>query len=229
MISVITTIAVTALRSDTIDTLRLIRILPPCKGVSALRFWLATSQMRVFFPPLANTGTRQCNGQENAARMPSGHFLEGTRRNDGGKRPQALWNERAVQAATTTALPHHHTYILVWGTSDVCLCLESGRGFFEGVCAPCKATSHFRDPPLSNRESCFRKRSIRTLAGLLLNYVICRSSRAVSGRSHNETCAGCIVSLTTPTRSSFNTSRSVSSLSLAEKASRVFLASYLLL
>src|SRR5215217_5059377 len=25
--------------------------------------------------------------------------------------------------------------------------LETGRGFFEGVCAPCNATAHFRDPP----------------------------------------------------------------------------------
>ena len=25
--------------------------------------------------------------------------------------------------------------------------LETGRGFFEGVCAPCKMTSSFRDPP----------------------------------------------------------------------------------
>src|SRR5918992_4530760 len=24
---------------------------------------------------------------------------------------------------------------------------ETGHGFFEGVCAPCKATAHFRDPP----------------------------------------------------------------------------------
>ena len=46
-------------------------------------------------------------------------------------------------------------------------------------------------------------------------------------RNHSETCAGCIVSLTAPTRSSLKASKSVSSLSLAEKASRVFLASYL--
>jgi len=39
---------------------------------------------------------------------------------------------------------------------------------------------------------------------------------------------GCIVSLITPTRSPLNASRSVSSLSLAERASKVFLASYLL-
>jgi uncharacterized metal-binding protein YceD (DUF177 family) len=40
----------------------------------------------------------------------------------------------------------------------------------------------------------------------------------VSDSNHSETCAGCIVSLTTPTRSSLRASRSVSSLSLAEKA-----------
>ena len=40
---------------------------------------------------------------------------------------------------------------------------------------------------------------------------------AVSGRSHKEACAGCIVSLATPTRSSLKASRSVSSLSFAEK------------
>ncbi len=39
---------------------------------------------------------------------------------------------------------------------------------------------------------------------------------------------GCIVSLTTLVKSSLKASRSVSSLSLAEKASRVFLASYFL-
>src|SRR5829696_7808949 len=50
----------------------------------------------------------------------------------------------------------------------------------------------------------------------------------VSGRNHTGTCAGCIVSLTTPTSSLLRASRSVSSLSLAEKASRVFLASYFL-
>jgi hypothetical protein len=49
-----------------------------------------------------------------------------------------------------------------------------------------------------------------------------------SGRSHKETCAGCIVSLTTPTRSSLKASRSVSSLSLVEKAFSVFAESYFL-
>ena len=49
-----------------------------------------------------------------------------------------------------------------------------------------------------------------------------------SERSHRETCEGCIVSLTTPTRSSLKVSRSVSFLSLTEKASRVLAASYLL-
>ena len=51
---------------------------------------------------------------------------------------------------------------------------------------------------------------------------------AVSGRNHSETWTGCIVSRTTPTSSASKASRSVSSLSLAEKASRVFAASYFL-
>lgn len=41
-------------------------------------------------------------------------------------------------------------------------------------------------------------------------------------RSHKETWTGCIVTFTIPTRSSLKVSRSVSSRSLAEKASRVF-------
>jgi hypothetical protein len=45
-----------------------------------------------------------------------------------------------------------------------------------------------------------------------------------SGRSHSETKAGCMVSLTTPTRSSLNASKSVSSRSWAEKTSRVLAA-----
>jgi hypothetical protein len=52
--------------------------------------------------------------------------------------------------------------------------------------------------------------------------------RGLSGCSHKETWMGCIVSLTTPTRSSLSASRSVSLRSLAEKASRVLAASYLL-
>ena len=44
--------------------------------------------------------------------------------------------------------------------------------------------------------------------------------------SHRITWAGCIVSLTTATNSLFNASRLVSWCSLAEKASRVFAASY---
>src|SRR3712207_2349680 len=50
----------------------------------------------------------------------------------------------------------------------------------------------------------------------------------VSGRSHSETCTGCIVSRATPTSSAFNASRSVSSRSLAAKTSRVLAASYFL-
>ena len=53
-------------------------------------------------------------------------------------------------------------------------------------------------------------------------------SEGLSGRNHKETCAGCIFSLTTPTSSLLNASKSVSSRSLAEKASSVLLASYFL-
>ena len=60
------------------------------------------------------------------------------------------------------------------------------------------------------------------------SYCGCSPFRAGSGRSQSETWAGCIVSLTTLTSSLFSASRSVSSLSVDEKASRVFLASYFL-
>jgi hypothetical protein len=56
----------------------------------------------------------------------------------------------------------------------------------------------------------------------------CSSFASVSGRNHSETCVGCIVPLTTVKRSSLKASRSVSWFSVAEKASNVFLASYLL-
>ena len=46
-------------------------------------------------------------------------------------------------------------------------------------------------------------------------------------RSHSETWEGCSVSSTTPASSLLRVSRSVSSRSLAENASTVFLASYL--
>jgi hypothetical protein len=59
--------------------------------------------------------------------------------------------------------------------------------------------------------------------------ISCSPFASGSGRNHSETCVGCIVSLTTPTKSSLKASRSVSSRILAEKASRVFLASYFLL
>ena len=49
-----------------------------------------------------------------------------------------------------------------------------------------------------------------------------------SRRSHSEAWAGCIVSLTISTKSTPSLSKSVSSLSLAENASSVFLASYFL-
>src|SRR5215211_2255206 len=57
---------------------------------------------------------------------------------------------------------------------------------------------------------------------------ICLPSASVFGGNQSETCVGCIVLLTTVTRSSLRASRSVSRLSVAEKTSRVFLASYFL-
>src|SRR5829696_3812894 len=62
----------------------------------------------------------------------------------------------------------------------------------------------------------------------IYSYSACSPFRAVSERNHKETCAGCIVSLTTPTKSLLRASRSVSSRSFAENASSVFLASYFL-
>src|SRR5215213_5713514 len=60
------------------------------------------------------------------------------------------------------------------------------------------------------------------------SYCGCSLLLAVSDRNHSETWAGCIVSLTNPTRSSLTASRSVLSRRVAEKASSVFLASYFL-
>src|SRR5215207_8582639 len=54
-------------------------------------------------------------------------------------------------------------------------------------------------------------------------------SGLVSGRIHNETWAGCIASLTTPTRSSLNASRSVSSRNWAENPLSVLATSNFLL
>jgi len=54
------------------------------------------------------------------------------------------------------------------------------------------------------------------------------SFRAGSGCNHSEACAGCIVSLTTLTRSSLKALRSVSLRSFAEESSSVFLALYYL-
>jgi hypothetical protein len=108
---------------------------------------------------------------------------------------------------------------------------KTGADFSRG-CAPPAIRPRIpatHSPHSSIRESRLRRRYIQTLAWLLHSYVVCCSFGTVSGRSHSETWAGCILSLTIPTRSSLNASRSVSSLSLTEKASRVFLASYLLL
>lgn len=42
---------------------------------------------------------------------------------------------------------------------------ETGRGLFEGACAPCKTTAHFSDPPPPHR----RRRTGAPALGLLLN------------------------------------------------------------
>ena len=60
------------------------------------------------------------------------------------------------------------------------------------------------------------------------SYSACSPFGAVAERNHRDTWAGCMVSLTTPTKSLLRATRSVSSLSLAEKSSSVFLASYFL-
>src|SRR5215212_5204844 len=69
-------------------------------------------------------------------------------------------------------------------------------------------------------------------AGLLVPWRLSRVILATyfglpSDRNHSETWAGCSVSSITPARSLFRVSRSISSRSLAENASTVFLASYL--
>jgi hypothetical protein len=60
------------------------------------------------------------------------------------------------------------------------------------------------------------------------SYSACSPFGAVAGRNHTDTCAGCMVSFTTPNKSLLRDCRSVSFFNLVEKASRVFLASYFL-
>ena len=82
----------------------------------------------------------------------------------------------------------------------------------------------YPDEDLSEAPFCSRRR-----AWPLWPLLYCRLAPVlVSRRNQSETWAGCIVSLTTITRSSLKASRSVSSRILAEKASRVFIASYFL-
>src|SRR5829696_3587599 len=59
-----------------------------------------------------------------------------------------------------------------------------------------------------------RRRSRRLLH--LLVALVLRALGGGSGGGHSETCAGCLICPTSPTRSSFSASRLVSSLSLAE-------------
>jgi hypothetical protein len=84
-------------------------------------------------------------------------------------------------------------------------------------------TSHWTIPSRSDRFETAGK-----YEGQRHRLTICSTFASVSGRNHSETCVGCIVALTTLTRSSLKASRSVSWFSMAEKASNVFLASYLL-
>src|SRR5215217_154209 len=82
---------------------------------------------------------------------------------------------------------------------------DFSRGCTHPATRPPISTPH---PHSSTREFNLRKRSIRTLAWLLRGHVICRPFEAVSERNHSETWAGCIVSLTASTSSSFSASRS---------------------
>jgi hypothetical protein len=96
---------------------------------------------------------------------------------------------------------------------------------YEGLDRPPWGTAHPRSLWLASEQ-----RAVADGKCLISNcYSACSPFEAVSVRSHSETWAGCIVSLTTPTRSPLSASRSVSSRNWAEKASRVFLASYFLL
>ena len=110
----------------------------------------------------------------------------------------------------------------VWSTQaelDASLTIESVKASVEQVlpllAGPPEQENFAEHPSTHSDEQGFR-------------YSACSPSEALSGRNHKETCAGCIVSLTTPTRSLLSAFRSVSSLSLVEKASRVFAASYFL-
>ena len=92
----------------------------------------------------------------------------------------------------------------------------------------CPSPAQSRTKQRCSRRTPSGKRSLATPPVPTRPAHACLPFEAMSGRNHTETWAGCIVSLTTPTRSPLNASRSVSSLSFAENASRVFLASYFL-
>jgi hypothetical protein len=87
----------------------------------------------------------------------------------------------------------------------------------------------------SKQEGAATKRVTRRLLSRLYRFLCCTRTHTrfpsscffPSGScSHSEACTGWIVSRTTPTRASFKASRLVSSCSFAEKAPRVFPASY---
>src|SRR5215218_5237837 len=72
-------------------------------------------------------------------------------------------------------------------------------------------------------------RRVRKTRKIALYFSFASSTKRLDGPNHSETWAGRIVSLTTPTKSSRNASRSVSSRSFIENPSSVLAASYFLL
>jgi hypothetical protein len=88
----------------------------------------------------------------------------------------------------------------------------SGTKRYSKICSP----STWNDARLVGKGA-----SKFTESWLVCCYSACSPIEVVLGRNHSETCAGCIVSFTTPTRWTLNALRSVSSRNWAEKASRV--------
>src|SRR5215212_158451 len=77
---------------------------------------------------------------------------------------------------------------------------DFSRGCAHPAMQPPISATH---PPLLDSRISSPEASGWGLAWLLHSYIVRKSFGATSGRSHSETWAGCIVSLTTPTRSSF--------------------------
>jgi hypothetical protein len=117
-------------------------------------------------------------------------------------------------------------YLLLWNFDPAVCSLLVPLGAEESL-------TYMRDPRITQTGDA-RVERYRGVGGLESLreprncFSVCPLIEAVSVRSHRETWAGCIVSLTTPRRSSLNESRSAFFLSVDEKVSRVFLASYFL-